>query len=96
MAQYQAAGPLRTAMLAWRPADARHSLLFGDQTGLFYSVEAESGKLLWKRRPDAHEATKLTGSPVAYNGVVYVPAASWEENRALSPGYANAAPSAVV
>ena len=84
--QYQADGPVRTAMLT-APNGVRHALLFGDQTGLFYSVEAESGKLLWKRRPETHEATKLTGAPVAYDGVVYVPAASWEENRALSANY---------
>jgi polyvinyl alcohol dehydrogenase (cytochrome) len=84
--QYQADGPVRTAMLV-APNGSKHSLLFSDQTGLFYAVEAESGKLLWKRRPEVHEATKLTGAPVAYEGVVYVPAASWEENRALNPKY---------
>lgn len=84
--QYQADGPVRTAMLVV-PNGAKHSLLFGDQSGLFYSVEAETGKLLWKRRPETHEATKLTGAPVANDGVVYVPAASWEENRALNPTY---------
>jgi polyvinyl alcohol dehydrogenase (cytochrome) len=84
--QFQADGPVRTAMLL-EPDGGRHALLFADQTGLFYSLEAETGKLLWKKRPETHEATKLTGSPLAYQGVVYVPAASWEENRALNPQY---------
>lgn len=84
--QYQADGPVRTAMLVV-PNGPKHNLLFADQTGLFYALEAESGKLLWKRRPETHEATKLTGSPIAYEDVVYVPAASWEENRALNPKY---------
>ncbi len=38
--QYQASGPVRTAMLI-APNGSKHSLLFGDQTGLFYAVEAE-------------------------------------------------------
>jgi polyvinyl alcohol dehydrogenase (cytochrome) len=84
--QFQAAGPVRTSMLV-QPNGLRHALLFGDQVGWFYSVEAETGRLLWKKKPDQHEATKLTGSPVAYQGVVYVPAASWEEGRPLNPEY---------
>ncbi len=84
--QFQADGPVRTAMLVV-PDGSHHALLFGDQTGLFYSIEAETGKLLWKKRPEPHEATKLTGTPVADEGIVYVPAASWEENRPLNPQY---------
>ena len=83
---YQADGPVRTA-----PAVAllggKHALLFGDQIGWFYAVEAETGKLLWKNKPELHESTKLTGSPVANDGIVYVPAASWEETRPQNPDY---------
>ena len=84
--QFQADGPVRTAMLVV-PNGPKHALLFGDQTGLFYSVEAETGKIEWKKRPEAHEATKLTGSPIANDGIVYVPVASWEENRPVNPDY---------
>jgi polyvinyl alcohol dehydrogenase (cytochrome) len=86
---YQADGPVRTAMLvAPLPGETQgHALLFGDQIGWFYAVEAETGRLMWKVRPEAHEATKLTGAPVAHDGVVYVPVASWEESRPLNPGY---------
>jgi polyvinyl alcohol dehydrogenase (cytochrome) len=84
--QFQAGGPVRTAMLV-EPNGSKHALLFADQSGFFYALEAESGKLLWKKRPEQHEATKLTGSPTAHDGIVYVPAASWEENRALNSAY---------
>jgi len=66
----------------------KHSLLFGDQTGWFYSVEAESGTLLWKKKIEEHDAARLTGAPVAYNGTVFVPVASWEETRSQDPAYA--------
>src|SRR5262245_23390086 len=55
---FQASGPVRSAILAV-PLGDKHALLFGDSTGWFYSVEAETGRLLWKRRPEPHEATRL-------------------------------------
>jgi polyvinyl alcohol dehydrogenase (cytochrome) len=83
---FQAGGPVRSATLAVPFGDA-HALLFGDSTGWFYSVEAETGRLLWKKRPESHEATRLTGTPAAYQGTVFVPVASWEESRTTNPNY---------
>jgi polyvinyl alcohol dehydrogenase (cytochrome) len=84
--EYQATGPVRTALLAVRDG-SRYVLLFGDQSGWFYALDASAGKLLWKKKMDPHDATRLTGSPVAHNGVVFVPVASWEENRASETDY---------
>jgi polyvinyl alcohol dehydrogenase (cytochrome) len=50
-------------------------------------VDAESGRQFWKKKVDPHDAARLTGSPVALNGTVFVPVASWEENRALDAKY---------
>jgi len=83
---FQATGPVRSAILV-EPLGEKHVVLFGDSIGWFYAVEAESGRLLWKKRPEPHEATRLTGAPVAYQGVVYVPVASWEESRTTNPEY---------
>jgi len=88
---FQADGPVRTAMLV-APVDeaepARgHAVMFGDQSGGFYAVDAYDGRLLWRARPESHESTKLTGSPGAHAGIVYVPVASWEESRPLNPAY---------
>jgi polyvinyl alcohol dehydrogenase (cytochrome) len=83
---FQATGPVRSALLAV-PLGDKHALLFGDTTGWFYSVEAETGRLLWKKRPEPHEATRLTGAPLAYQGTVFVPVASWEEGRTTNPEY---------
>src|SRR6266849_3574235 len=84
---FQANGPVRSSILAV-PMGTKHSLLFGDQTGWFYSVEAESGTLLWKKKIEEHDAARVTGAPVAYNGTVFVPVASWEETRSQDPAYA--------
>ncbi len=83
---FQADGPVRAATVIARNRD-RYSILFGDLTGWFYSLDAFTGKLSWKRRVDAHEATRLTGSAVDKDGIVYVPGASWEETRSANPKY---------
>ncbi|HYR88007.1 MAG TPA: PQQ-binding-like beta-propeller repeat protein [Terriglobia bacterium] len=83
---FQATGPVRSALLAV-PIGDKHALLFGDSTGWFYAVEAETGRLLWKKRPEPHEATRLTGAALAYQGMVFIPVASWEESRTSNPEY---------
>ena len=83
---YQATGPVRSAILAV-PNGARHALLFGDQTGWFYALEAETGTLLWKKKIEDHDTARLTGAPIAHDGIVYVPVSSWEETRAGNPDY---------
>jgi polyvinyl alcohol dehydrogenase (cytochrome) len=83
---FEADGPVRTALRAV-PNGSSYSLIFSDLNGGVYSLDAKTGKLLWKRRVEEHEAARLTGSPVALNGIVYVPAASWEETRSSDPKY---------
>jgi polyvinyl alcohol dehydrogenase (cytochrome) len=84
--RYQASGPVRSSILAVREGNA-YVLVFGDQSGWFYALNAVTGRLLWKKHVDAHDAARLTGSPVAYQGTVFVPVASWEENRASDAAY---------
>lgn len=83
---YQAGGPVRSSILAVREG-GRYVLLFGDQAGWFYALDAATGKQLWKKKVEAHDAARLTGAPVAWRGVVFVPVAGWEENRASDPAY---------
>ena len=83
---YQANGPVRAAILPV-PNGPATSLVFTDLIGWAYLLDAKSGHLIWKKRIDEHEAARLTGSSVALNGVVFIPAASWEETRSLDPQY---------
>jgi polyvinyl alcohol dehydrogenase (cytochrome) len=84
---FQASGPVRSAIVAVANG-SDYSLLFGDQIGWFYALDAKTGHLAWKHRVDEHEGTRLTGSPAVYRGVAFVGAASWEETRSLEPHYA--------
>jgi len=83
---FQANGPVRSSILT-QPVAKGHALLFGDQTGWFYSIQAETGQLRWKKKIEEHDAARLTGSPVAHKGTVFIPVASWEETRSLDPDY---------
>jgi polyvinyl alcohol dehydrogenase (cytochrome) len=83
---FQASGPVRSAPVAV-PNGRTHVLVFTDLTGWAYGVEAETGALVWKKRPEPHESTRLTGTAAVQNGVVFIPAASWEETRASNPEY---------
>jgi polyvinyl alcohol dehydrogenase (cytochrome) len=83
---FQADGPVRGATVV-AENQTGHAILFPDQIGSFYALDAETGRLLWKRRIDPHEATRLTGSAIVHDGVAFVPAASWEETRSGNPKY---------
>ncbi|MBZ5642833.1 MAG: PQQ-binding-like beta-propeller repeat protein [Acidobacteriia bacterium] len=83
---FQANGPVRAAILPVRKGSS-YSLVFGDLIGWVYALDAKSGKLSWKKRLEEHEAARLTGSAVSLDGVVFIPAASWEETRSTDPQY---------
>jgi len=83
---YQANGPVRSAMGVSQDGGTI-TLVFSDQNGWVHGLDAKTGALLWKKRVEEHEATRLTGSPAIYQGVVFVPAASWEETRSIDPQY---------
>ncbi len=83
---YQADGPVRSAIVVV-PNGKAHMAVFSDLIGWAYGVEAETGRLIWKKKPESHESTKLTGSAAVHDGVVFIPAASWEETRATNPDY---------
>jgi polyvinyl alcohol dehydrogenase (cytochrome) len=86
---FQADGPVRSAILVV-PVDnnsRRYAVLFSDLTGWYYALDAANGKLLWKKRIEAHESVRLTGAGTVYRDIVYIPAASWEETRSSNADY---------
>jgi polyvinyl alcohol dehydrogenase (cytochrome) len=83
---FQANGPVRAAIVA-APVAGKHVLLFGDMTGWFYALQAETGALLWKSHVEDHDSTRLTAAATVHDNVVYVPVASWEEARASDAKY---------
>ncbi len=53
---WQGSGPVRSSLLV-----ADNLLLFGDQSGWFYALDAVRGQLIWKKKMDPHDATRITG-----------------------------------
>ena len=83
---FQAAGSIRSAIVA-APIDGKNVLLFGDLTGWFYALDPATGKEIWRKRPEEHEAVRLSAPPLIVDGIAYVGTSSWEESRALNPEY---------
>jgi polyvinyl alcohol dehydrogenase (cytochrome) len=51
------------------------------------SVDRQTGTLRWITQVDSHPAAIITGSPVVFDGVVYIGVSSNEEVLALNPAY---------
>jgi polyvinyl alcohol dehydrogenase (cytochrome) len=60
---------------------------FGDLESNAYAVDANTGKLIWQKKLDDQPFTRITGSPKLYDGKLYVPIASQEENAGSNPQY---------
>jgi polyvinyl alcohol dehydrogenase (cytochrome) len=64
-----------------------YAAFFGDGKGQAWAVNAATGKEIWKTRVDEFPVARLTGSPVFYEGRLYVPVASGEEAAGSVPAY---------
>ena len=63
------------------------TLLFGDFAGSAYAVNAQTGKLNWKKEVHDHPQATLTGSVVAHEDTLIVPVSSLEVLLAARVGY---------
>lgn len=77
----QAESGVRSAATIGKAKDGRLTLYFGDLAANLYALDAATGKQLWKVRVDEYPAARITGSPVLYDGKLYVPVSSREESR---------------
>jgi len=68
-----------------QPGDLKRAY-FGDLIGRVYAVDAATGKELWRRRVDEHPSATITGTPLYFDGTLYVPVSSLEEATA-DPSY---------
>ena len=63
------------------------SAMFGDIRGNIYSINAQTGSLIWKTLANEHPATTITGSPQLHKNLLYVPLSSNEWASAADPAY---------
>lgn len=70
-----------------KPGSNRIVAFFGDIRGYAYAVDATTGQLIWRTRADVHPLARVTGNPRLYQGRLYVPLASLEEDESRQPSY---------
>jgi polyvinyl alcohol dehydrogenase (cytochrome) len=68
-------------------AATRPLVIFGDVTGYVRALNASTGEPVWDYQADDHPAAMVTSSPVYHSGRLYFGVSSYEETRAVSPGY---------
>lgn len=59
----------------------------GDLDANLYALDTETGKLIWQIKADDQPFARITGTPKLYEGRLYVPIASQEENAGANPIY---------
>jgi len=65
----------------------RTFLFIGDDIAQTHALDATTGELIWKEKLDDHPVARVTGSPVFYQGKLYVPMSSIEEVSGPNPKY---------
>jgi polyvinyl alcohol dehydrogenase (cytochrome) len=70
-------GPLKTG-------NARLAVYFGDIRGNEYALDATNGEMIWKTAVDSQPLARITGNTRFYQGRLYVPLASLEEDESRS------------
>lgn len=73
--------------IAVAKAGSVEAVFFGDAGGDVYALDANSGEFLWSAHPEDHPAATITGTPTFYDGRLYVPMSSGEEQMRRRPGY---------
>lgn len=83
---FEADGGVRAAIrIVQTPAGL--SAIVADLRATVYSLDAKTGELRWKLRVEDHRASRISGSPVAFAGQLFVPVSSGEEATGSQPGY---------
>jgi polyvinyl alcohol dehydrogenase (cytochrome) len=65
----------------------RYVVFVGDRNANLYALDALTGALVWQTEVDAHPLARITGSPMLYEGRLYIGTSSGEEVAATTAGY---------
>ncbi len=74
----------------WQAGDteAQPLAFFGDLIGNVYALNARTGELVWRDRPEEHPSLTITATPALHEGTLYVALSSLEVTEAADPAYA--------
>src|SRR6202050_1146811 len=65
----------------------RYAAYFGDLKANAYTIDAQTGALLWTRRVEDQVTARIAGAPTLFSGRLFVPVSSFEEFAASDPSY---------
>jgi polyvinyl alcohol dehydrogenase (cytochrome) len=68
-------------------APSKYAVYLGDDRMFVHALDAGSGKELWKVQVHDHQVGRITGSPVLYDNVLYVPLSAAEESQGRVASY---------
>tara|TARA_R110002110_G_scaffold205066_1_gene416616 strand:- start:3331 stop:5232 length:1902 start_codon:yes stop_codon:yes gene_type:complete len=88
--EFQTTAEVRTGIVveSWESDRAPPLLFFGDLIGNVYAVNAVTGELAWRDRPNDHPSLTITAAPALFEGRLYVALSSLEVTAAADPTYA--------
>ncbi len=87
--KYEAGVGVRTMLVIGRSkaSPSGYAAYLGDYARNMHALDAVSGKRLWRTNVEDHPKGVLTGTPVLYEGRLYVPVSSWEEVMGAAAAY---------
>jgi polyvinyl alcohol dehydrogenase (cytochrome) len=88
--QFHASAEVRTAIVIenWEAGSNSTPLaFFGDLVGNVYALDANTGQLVWRDRPDDHPSLTVTAAPALFQGRLYVSLSSLEVTSAGDANY---------
>jgi polyvinyl alcohol dehydrogenase (cytochrome) len=84
---FEAQSPVKGAIAVGQAGVGATALFFGDMTGSVYAVDAATGKQLWTAKPEEHPLAQIRGTPKLFEGRLYVPVSSGEEDASADANY---------
>ena len=87
---YQSRAGVRNAMTIGPirgHSPVRYAVYYGDLKANVYALDAQTGRLLWRRKVEQQYSARVTAAPAFYRGRLYVPVSSWEEIAAATADY---------
>jgi polyvinyl alcohol dehydrogenase (cytochrome) len=84
---YEAEHPLRSSLSYGKLKSGKPVVVMGDAVGAVLVLDAQTGKPVWRTDIRLHEANRVTGTPVIYDGRVFAPLSGVEINYAADDAY---------
>lgn len=84
---FEASGNIRGGLAVGTDVNEQLVVYFVDFNGESYALNALNGKLIWKTSVRNEPQSAVTGTPIYYDGLLYIPLSSMESNTATRPNY---------